>query len=375
MFQMTTTFALSHSKNSRLVVASLIRRMSSAQDDVIFQDVGDKGVIILNRPKALNALNLSMIKKIGPKMRDWESEKKLVLVKGTGGKAFCAGGDVRAVIESHQRGETSWRDFFKLEYANNARIGSYKIPYIALIDGIVMGGGVGLSVHGHYRVATERTLFAMPETQIGFFPDVGGSYFLPRMKGKLGWYLALTGQRLRGSDVLRAGIATHFCESKHLDDLEQALLTCSNRGDIDTVLSNFEQKEVPPFSLEPVLAKIDKCFSAPSMEGIVSNLKKDGSSWAEETLKILDKMSPTSLKVTLRQLEEGSKINLDDCLDLEYTICVNFVKNKDFAEGVRALLIDKDQNPKWDPPAITKVSDDFVNSHFEKEQDVFKNRL
>lgn len=163
--------------------------MSTVEDDVLFESVNNNGIIILNRPKALNSLNLSMVRKLLPTLKAWESEKNLVLVKGVGEKAFCAGGDVRAVVQDIMKGGNLGQIFFREEYTMNGLIGSYKIPYIALIDGIVMGGGVGLSVHGRYRIATERTLFAMPETKIGLFPDVGGTYFLPRLQGKLGTYL------------------------------------------------------------------------------------------------------------------------------------------------------------------------------------------
>ncbi|CAH1176422.1 unnamed protein product [Phaedon cochleariae] len=344
------------------------RKMSSQLnnviDDVIIEDVGENGRIILNRPKALNALNLSMVKKIYPVLRDWETKKKIVLLKGTGEKSFCAGGDVRAVIEANLKGDKLGQEFFKTEYATNGLIGSYKIPYISLIDGIVMGGGVGLSLHGQYRIATERTVFAMPETQIGFFPDVGGSYFLPRLEGKLGWYLALTGHRLKGSDVLKAGIATHFCNSKDINELEESLMKCSSARDIEQALRCFEMKDVPEFSLKSVLPKIDDYFSAATIEEIIIKLEMDSSKWAEETIKLLNKMSPTSLKVTLKQLELGKTMNLKECLELEYAMSVNFLNHSDFSEGVRALLIDKDQQPKWKPPSLSEVSDEIVNSHF-----------
>nr|CAI5851417.1 unnamed protein product [Callosobruchus analis] len=225
-----------------------LRKMSTDADDVLFKEIKDKGIIILNRPKALNSLNLSMVKKLHPVLMDWESKKTLVLVKGAGDKAFCAGGDVKAVISAGLKGDKNLGyEFFKHEYATNGLIGRYKIPYIAFIDGIVMGGGVGLSVHGRYRVATEKTLFAMPETQIGLFPDVGGSYFLPRLPGRLGAFLALTGQRLKGSDVVKVGVATHLCDSKQLAELEEQLMNCSNESDIEAVLNKFNKKDVPDF--------------------------------------------------------------------------------------------------------------------------------
>ncbi|XP_018571859.1 3-hydroxyisobutyryl-CoA hydrolase, mitochondrial isoform X1 [Anoplophora glabripennis] len=359
-------------------IFNITRKMSSDQSDVIIQNVRDKGVIILNRPKALNALNISMVRKIYPVLKEWEDKKTLVIVKGAGEKAFCAGGDVKSVVEAAIKGDKSvGQTFFKEEYITNGLIGAYKIPYIAFIDGIVMGGGVGLSVHGKYRIATERSLFAMPEMQIGLFPDVGGSYFLPRLSGRLGLYLALTGHRLKGADVLKAGIATHLCESNKLNELEEALLNCSNEQDIITTLNNFSKPDNADFSLTSVMEKINQCFSANSIEEILVRLEKDGSIWAENTIKLLSKMSPTSLKITFKELELGQKLNLQDCLQMEYRLAYHCLEHKDFLEGVRALLIDKDQNPKWDPPSLSEVTQDIIEKHFSDvpEEQELKNKL
>lgn len=317
------------------MLCNINKAMSSEPiNDVLIENYDDKGVITLNRPKALNALNLSMVNKILPVLQKWEKEKLCVIVKGAGGKAFCAGGDVRAVVEEGLKGNVKLgHEFFRKEYTTNGVIGTYQIPYIALIDGIVMGGGVGLSIHGRYRVATERTLFAMPETQIGLFPDVGGSYFLPRLSGKLGTYLALTGHRLRGADVLLAGIATHYVESSKLNELEQSLLQCSNEQSIKDTLAKFNSPVNDKFSLSPHLDKINKHFSASSVEDIVSSLEKDGSEWAKETVKLLQKMCPTSLKVTLRELILGSNMSLHDCLQMEYRLAVASLANTEFYEG------------------------------------------
>jgi 3-hydroxyisobutyryl-CoA hydrolase len=342
------------------------RKMSTSGDDVIFQNVGDKGVITLNRPKALNALNLSMVSKLYPTLASWEREKTLVIIKGTGGKAFCAGGDVKSVALAGLKGEKLGHAFFKQEYMTNGLIGTYKIPYVAFIDGIVMGGGVGLSVHGLYRVATERSVFAMPETQIGLFPDVGGSYFLPRLRGKLGLFLALTGYRLKGADLLKAGIATHYVNSANLEALEGDLLKCSDVNSIDSALKKHSAKDSSEFSLTPMLKQINACFSAGSVEEIIARLEQDGSPFAQDMVKLLEKMSPTSLKVTMKQLEHGSKMTLEECLQMEYRIAVNCLANKDFYEGVRALLIDKDQKPKWKPEKLSDVSPALVESHFAK---------
>lgn len=241
-------------------------------------------MIILNRPKALNAINLEMVRKIYKHLKKCEKNKSLMIIKGTGDKSFCAGGDVRAVVEAGPTEDS--KSFFREEYTTNALIGNYKIPYIALIDGITMGGGVGLSVHGKYRVATERSLFAMPETAIGLFPDVGGSYFLPRLQGKLGLYLGLTGFRLKGEEVLKAGIATHYCESSKLSELETALLSCPDADEVPDILSKFNNPSAKPFVLAPHMEQINKCFGGENVEEIFENLKSDGSEWATKTLQV-----------------------------------------------------------------------------------------
>lgn len=337
------------------------------EEEVLMTDIGNKGIITLNRPKALNALNLSMVKKIYPTLKKWETSKKLVIIEGAGEKAFCAGGDVKSIVlavkeNNKELGET----FFREEYTLNNLIGTYKIPYVALINGITMGGGVGLSVHGKYRVATEKTLFAMPETAIGLFPDVGGSYFLPRLNGKLGLYLGLTGERLKGMDVLFAGIATHFVASESISELKQDLLT-NDSSDVPTILNKYQLKNSDkPFALAAYMNQIDKCFSASSVEEIIKRLEEEKSEWAEKTVKTLLKMSPTSLKVTMKAIQKGSTLQLADCLKMEYRLVCNYglCRTKDFSEGVRALLLDKDQNAKWNPKTLSEVSDTHVNEQF-----------
>ncbi|XP_013116224.1 3-hydroxyisobutyryl-CoA hydrolase, mitochondrial isoform X2 [Stomoxys calcitrans] len=347
-----------------------IRKMSTS---VLATESSDKGMIILNRPKALNAINLEMVRKIFKHLKKCEKTKSLMIIKGTGDKAFCAGGDVRAVVEAGPTEES--KSFFREEYTTNALIGNYKIPYIALIDGITMGGGVGLSVHGKYRVATERTLFAMPETAIGLFPDVGGSYFLPRLQGKLGLYLGLTGFRLKGEDVLKAGIATHYCDSSKLSELESALLNCPDADEVPDILTKFNMPSAKPFVLEPKMDQINKCFSGESVEEILENLKNDGSEWATKTLQTMAKMSPTSMKVTFRQLELGAKLSLPQCLNMEYRIVLRHLENSDFKEGVRALLIDKDQKPQWNPSTVEAVTEERVQSFFAKLPDTEELKL
>ncbi|XP_053697439.1 3-hydroxyisobutyryl-CoA hydrolase, mitochondrial [Sabethes cyaneus] len=346
-------------------VPRLFRAMSTreAEQTVICEEFGrDKGVITLNRQKALNAINLDMVRQIYAAMKKWQDNKNLVIIKGAGTKSFCAGGDVRTIVESGA--VESSRNFFREEYRLNELISSYRPDYVAIIDGITMGGGVGLSVHGKYRVATERTMFAMPETAIGLFPDVGGGYFLPRLQGKLGLYLGLTGFRLKGIDLVRAGIATHFVESKNLEDLEKALVATSNATDVTKVLQKFNSENNSEFVLQKNLQQIEKCFNAATVEDIFANLEKEGSEWALKTLNTLSKMSPTSLKVTKKQLDLGLQNDLRSCLKLEFHMAVHSVINSDFKEGVRALLIDKDQAPKWNPAKLNDVTTATVDRFF-----------
>ncbi|XP_032851144.2 3-hydroxyisobutyryl-CoA hydrolase, mitochondrial isoform X2 [Tyto alba] len=340
--------------------------------EVLLEKRGSAGIITLNRPKALNALTFSMIQQIYPQIKAWEQDPEtfLIIIKGTGGKAFCAGGDIKAIADAGKVGGRMTQDFFREEYILNNAIGTCKKPYVALIDGITMGGGVGLSVHGHFRVATEKTLFAMPETAIGLFPDVGGGYFLPRLSGKIGYYLALTGFRLKGRDVLKAGIATHFVESEKLPALEKDLtaLKSPSTENIADLLNSYHVKskvdQEKEFVLDEHMEKINSIFSANSMEEIVKKLKQDGSPFAIKQLETINKMSPTSLKMTFRQLREGASMSLQDVFRMEYRLSQACMRGHDFYEGVRAVLIDKDQSPRWKPAALEEVSDEFVDDCF-----------
>ncbi|XP_060909896.1 3-hydroxyisobutyryl-CoA hydrolase, mitochondrial [Labrus mixtus] len=345
---------------------------SQAEPEVLLEKVGNAGVITLNRPKVLNALNMTMIRLIYPQLKKWESgdAPDIVIIKGAGGKAFCAGGDIRAVTEAGKAGGSLAGDFFRQEYILNNTIGTFKKPYIALIDGITMGGGVGLSVHGRFRVATEKTLFAMPETAIGLFPDVGGGYFLPRLQGKLGLFLALTGFRLKGRDVQRAGVATHFVESMKIPELEEELvhMKSPSNEDISKVLDSYQNQSSldaeKPFVLDKHMSDINRLFSSSSVEGIMQDLKADGSEFAKKQAETLSKMSPTSLKMTYKQLQAGATLSLQDVLVMEYRLSQACMRGCDFYEGVRALLVDKDQNPKWNPSTLEEVSEQTVEQCF-----------
>uniref|UniRef100_A0A9J7ZUL6 3-hydroxyisobutyryl-CoA hydrolase n=2 Tax=Cyprinus carpio TaxID=7962 RepID=A0A9J7ZUL6_CYPCA len=346
---------------------------SKAGSEVLFEKVGNAGVITLNRPKALNALNLTMIRHIYPQLKKWDkdSETDLVIIKGAGEKAFCAGGDIRAVTEAGKAGDSLAQDFFREEYILNNTIGTYQKPYVALIDGITMGGGVGLSVHGQFRVATEKTLFAMPETGIGLFPDVGGGYFLPRLQGKLGLFLALTGIRLKGRDVQRVGLATHFVQSDKIASLEKDLvdLKSPSNTDVAQLLESY-QEQVCGKHRRDYAVTLHSCglvlFSAGSVEEIMENLKKDGSAFALKQTETLSKMSPTSLKLTFRQIQEGARMSLQEVLVMEYRLSqACMVCNTDrFSPSLLAVLIDKDQSPKWKPSTLSGVSEQAIEECF-----------
>ncbi|KAK6310184.1 hypothetical protein J4Q44_G00200650 [Coregonus suidteri] len=346
---------------------------SQAGAEILVEKVGNAGVITLNRPKALNALNMNMIRLIYPQLKKWETDKEtdIVIIKGAGGKAFCAGGDIRAVTEAGKVGDPLAKNFFREEYILNNTIGTYQKPYVALIDGITMGGGVGLSVHGRFRVATEKTLFAMPETAIGLFPDVGGGYFLPRLQGQLGLFLALTGFRLKGRDVQRAGVASHFVESQKIAALEKELVDLKTPSieEVSRVLDSYQKRSSldaeKPFVLEQHIDVIDKLFQSNSVEGIVHNLKTDGSPFAQKQAETLAKMSPTSLKITFKQLQAGGAMSLQEVLVMEYRLSqACMVKGSDFYEGVRAVLVDKDHSPKWSPSTLKEVSEQSVEDCF-----------
>lgn len=289
---------------------------------------------MLNRPKALNSLDYTMATTILEKLTEWHDKVQCVIVRGSGEKAFCAGGDVRSVTSGSPSDCQAGKDFFRKEYTMDYTVGSYKIPYIALIDGITMGGGVGLSVHGKYRIVTERTLFAMPETAIGLFPDVGASHFLPKLEGKLGLYLALTGQRLRGKDIVKIGLGTHYIESKYIPKLYDTIL---KTHDVDCVINEHSQDiSEHTFSLSPHMRIINDTFSGSTVEEIIERLKLEGSQFSSETLKLLNKMSPISLKITKLELEKGANMTLKESLQMEFGLAVAALEatsSPDFYEG------------------------------------------
>jgi enoyl-CoA hydratase len=319
----------------------------AAEPTVIARREGAAGTILMNRPRALNALDLPMIEGIAAALAAFRDDPavKLVLLEGAGGRAFCAGGDVRRIRELALAGDAAGVEaFFANEYAMNRAIADFPKPWISLIDGVCMGGGIGVSVHGSHRIVTEHALLAMPETAIALFPDVGTSYVLPRLPGATGAWLALTGARLKGAEAVEAGLATHFVPRDRLGALRAALL----EGDADAVARFAEA--VPPGPLAALRPAIDRCFAHGSLAAIRAALHAEGTDWAAEQIAILDRMSPTSMAVTLELLRRGAAMTLADCLAMELRLTRNVTRHPDFAEGVRAVLVDKDNAPRWAPP-------------------------
>ena len=316
------------------------------------------GRITLTRPKALHALNAPMCETILAALERWAGDPTVHLVMidhEEETRGFCAGGDIRMLAESGAGDAQEARAFFNVEYRMNAALKTFPKPVLAIMDGVTMGGGVGLSVHGSHRIATERTLFAMPETGIGLFPDVGGGWFLPRLPGATGMWLALTGARLKGEDVLAVGVATHFAD-------EPAGLAGKLCEQGVSALDSLKTKAEPSFAEHQ--GEIDACFGKDSVEGIVSALKA-GSGWAQSQAETLASKSPLTMKIAHRQLTEGGKMSdFRDNMRMEYRIGGRLVCTENFIEGVRAVLVDKDHNPNWEPPTLEAVSDDLVDSFF-----------
>ena len=336
---------------------------------------GALGIITLDRPRALNALDQPMCRAIDRTLATWSKDDRVaaVLIRSSSERAFCAGGDVRLVHDdgmAWKRGESDGRlaqDFFRDEYLMNHRIRNFPKPYIALIDGITMGGGVGLSIHGDYRVATERTLVAMPETGIGLFPDVGTSYVLPRIAGEIGTYLALSGARIKAADALVLGIATHAVPAGRLTDLIAALTATVVKADsestIETVLERFVF-DAGAGELSVHRAWIDRCFKFDSMEEILAAVEASGGTSANSVAATLRTMSPTSLKLTLTEMRRGRVLDFDSCLRMEYRLSQHALTGHDFYEGVRAQLVDKNRTPKWRPATLDAVDESTIESFF-----------
>lgn len=340
--------------------------------DILFGREAGLATITLNRPQALNAFTLGMYRALAPMLRQWEADPEIraVLMRGAEGRAFCAGGDIRAIYEAG-RGISGDREltsvFFREEYELIRHIHRFPKPYVAIIDGITMGGGAGVSVNGAYRVATERTLLAMPETGIGLFPDVGATRFLNLCPGHIGRYLGLTGARLGPADALYCGFATHFVPREQAPALFAELARAA--PEVEPVLAAFAADPGPP----PIAARreaVDRCFAAETVDGILDALDREARAgsphveWAVETRSALMTKSPTSLKITLRQLVVGQDFDLEGALTLEYRLTQHVMAGHDFYEGVRAVVVDKDQEPRWRPATLAEVTERMVDALF-----------
>ncbi|KAI0457119.1 enoyl-CoA hydratase/isomerase [Xylaria acuta] len=391
----------SRAQMSTSPVSETIRELPGDEPrDVVFNNLYGLRTIELNRPGKLNSLNASMIRKIVPRLVEWEQSDlaNVIVMKGAGDRAFCAGGDVAALATQNMEGPGGQKasvDYFALEYKLNHYIATYNKPYIAFMDGITMGGGVGLSIHAPFRIATERTVFAMPETTIGFFPDVGASFFLPRMNGAVGTYLALTSDQLTGANVFYSGVATHYLHSTSLPNLELRLaeLRFKDYDSIEKRLAIIEMTieeyatGLPP--REPILLggelrrAIDRCFSKDSVADVILALKEEQGptkAWAEKTLHTLHQRSPTAVHVALKQMRVGLDWSISETFQREHQIAAHFMRHPDFTEGVSARLLSMERprpSPKWQPASLEAVNpDDKIEAPFFRvSEDVPKLRL
>jgi enoyl-CoA hydratase/carnithine racemase len=342
----------------------------TCQPDLLFDRRGAAGLITLNRPHALNAVTADMVRRLMDKLDEWECDPAVtrIVLSANGERAFSAGGDLRALYDLGRAGRHHEQlVFFRDEYRLNARIKRYPKPYVSLIDGMVMGGGVGISVHGSHRIAGDKLLFAMPEVGIGFFPDVGATWFLPRLPGPLGTYCALTGDRLKTADAVAAGVATHRVASARFAELAEALC-----GDIsvDAIVGAFAE----PVGEGPVLAvtaAIKRLFSHDTVEDILAALDAAAAgndadaSFASASAASMRTKCPTSLKIALAQMRAGAAMDFGECMRTEFRIVSRVVHGPDFYEGIRAAIIDKDQAPRWQPPSLYAVKAEDVALYFE----------
>ncbi len=342
--------------------------------DVISETRNHIAFITLNRPSALNALSLEMIALLRTLLSQHAADPDIyaVLIRGAGEKAFCAGGDIRALYQSFKNAGSLHHEFFAAEYPVDFLLYSYPKPYAVLMDGITMGGGMGISQGSKLRIVGERTRIAMPEVAIGFFPDVGASYFLSRLAGKLGIYLALTGVQIRAADALYCQLADLYLPPSSIASLSADMTALPWRSDPAADLQSFLQARAAMALPAPTLAAlregIDEHFSQPSVLAILTSLETERRSeyadWAQQTAKLMRSRSPTMLSATLRQLQRGATLSLADCFRMELGMAAHSFEQGDFPEGVRAVLIDKDNAPRWQPSRVEEVTDEMVDAFF-----------
>lgn len=346
----------------------------NSESEILFERRGCAGFVTLNRPYALNAATDNMVRQLAKQLDLWENDSAIdrVVLRAVGERAFCAGGDIRALYEQYRAGEVQKSiDFWREEYTLNNRIKQYPKPYVSLIDGIVMGGGVGLSVHGAYRVAGDRYSFAYPEVGIGFFPDVGATHLLPRLPGKIGLWIGLTGLRVNADDGLYCGLATHRIASAEFSELQRALTTDESVPEILATFAEDRQKG----RLEENHPLIDRIFALSSVEEILGALDGEMSEAAAKFARAIREKSPTSLKIAFEQVQRGGALDFAEAMRTEFRIVNRVAREPEFYEGIRAVVIDKDNAPKWNPAALEAVTAEKVASYFAPLADAEELRL
>jgi enoyl-CoA hydratase len=339
------------------------KKENTMDPEILFETRGAAGLITLNRPKALNALNLAMVSAMRAQLKTWAADPAVscVVIRGAGERAFCAGGDIRAIAKAGLEGSSYGVDFWREEYILNAEIKHYPKPFVALIHGICMGGGIGVSVHGAYRLTDPSALFAMPETGIGFFPDIGGSFILSRAPGETGLYMGLTGARIGLSDALYAGLATHCLPTEQWPALIETLAKGAGPG---AAIAQAAKAAPAAPQLAGHRARIDRLFAQASVEDILAALDTDSSPFARETTAVLRRRSPTSLKLAFREIRNGRELAFDACMQMEFRMASRILAGRDFYEGVRAVLNDKDNDPHWQPATLPDVSGAMIDAYF-----------
>ncbi|NUT78569.1 enoyl-CoA hydratase/isomerase family protein [Pseudomonas sp. C1C7] len=350
------------------------RPMDATQNDVLAEVRNHIGHLTLNRPAGLNALTLDMVRHLQRQLDAWAQDPQVhaVVLRGAGEKAFCAGGDIRSLHDSFKSGDTLHVDFFVEEYALDIAIHHYRKPVLALMDGFVLGGGMGLVQGADLRVVTEKSRLAMPEVGIGYFPDVGGSYFLPRVPGELGIYLGVSGVQIRAADALYCGLADWYLDSSKLTTLDEQLDQLQWHDtplkDLQGLLATLAVQQLPDAPLEALRPAIDHFFALPDVPSIVEQLREvtvaDSHEWAATTADLLATRSPVAMAVTLEMLRRGRHLSLEQCFALELHLDRQWFERGDLIEGVRALLIDKDKNPRWNPPTLQALDAAHVASFF-----------
>jgi enoyl-CoA hydratase len=337
---------------------------ATAKDEVLIRREGRAGRITMNRPQALNALTHAMVAPIWDALLAWRDDARveLVLLDGSGERALCAGGDVRALYDSRSAGSGAARAFWRDEYRLNALIGRYDKPYVAIQDGIVMGGGIGLSAHARHRIVTERSRLAMPETGIGLIPDVGGSWLLAHAPGEAGLYLGLTGVEMDAADAIYARFADAFVPASALGELKARLFDPKG-GAVGEVLKTLTQ-ELGRSRLADRATDIDRIFAADSLEAILARLEHSNLDWSDATRRALAQKSPKALKLACAAIRHARRLpSLEAALDMEFRLAVRLLEDGEFPEGVRALIVDKDRKPAWSPPRLADVSDALVRRY------------